>query len=268
MTADAVILAAGRGSRLGPLTDNAPKCLMQLAGRSLLEHHVAALRETGLERIEVVTGYQAAQIQRLMLPTVHNPDWERTNMVASLLCARDALRSERDLIVGYGDIVMEPKVVAALLDAPGDIATVIDQDWLSLWQQRSESPISDAETLRMTADGRITEIGGKPRSLDEIQGQYIGLTKFTRAGKDMLATFVNSVRGGATRLPRPLETAHFTDLLQGLILAGHEVRAAKIRGGWLEIDTREDLALYEHGLQDGSLHRFFKPGMAEKAAQS
>jgi L-glutamine-phosphate cytidylyltransferase len=177
-------------------------------------------------------------------------------MVASALCAEDAFRNERDLIVAYSDIVYEPRVIAALLAASGDVVTAIDRDWLALWRERSDDPLADAESLALDERGRILDIGGRPASLEAIQGQYIGLTRFTPTGKRRLLDLMARGRLGAWRAPKPLESLHFTDALAGLIDADQPVQAATIHGGWLEVDTPRDLALYDALWRRGDLHRF------------
>lgn len=266
MTLQVVILAAGRGSRLAPLTDDRPKCMVELHGRPLIEWQLASLRDAGLRDIQVVTGYCAERIAALGLPTIANKRWEDTNIVASFLCARNALTNDRPVIVSYGDIVFEPRVVSALIEAPGDIVTTVDLDWLKLWQLRNDDPLNDAETLRLEKGGVISDIGRKPRSLGEIDAQYIGLTKFTAKGKRALLEFVASSSTPVWPLPKPVDQTHFTDLLRGLIAAGVEVRAAAIHGGWLEVDTPGDLKLYEKQLEAKAYASFFSAAAVPAAS--
>ena len=109
----AIILAAGRGSRLHPYTDSAPKCLTELAGRSLIDRQVATLRSAGVTDILIATGYLADQLAFPGTRQVHNPDWATTNMVESLFVAEADFGD--DLIVTYSDIVYEPRIIEALL---------------------------------------------------------------------------------------------------------------------------------------------------------
>ena len=96
-------------------------------------------------------------------------------------------------------------------------------------------------TLRLAPDGRILEIGQKPRSLAEIQGQYMGLMKFSSAGIATLKrSFGEARRSGALR-GKPVEKAYMTDLLQSLIDAGERLDAVPVNGGWIEVDTVADL---------------------------
>ena len=87
----AIVLAAGRGSRMGQLTQYAPKCLTILAGKPLIEWQIQALREAGITEIGVVRGYMAAKISYPGVATFENPRWAETNMVMSLVCASEWL---------------------------------------------------------------------------------------------------------------------------------------------------------------------------------
>ncbi len=123
----AIILAAGRGSRLHPYTEDCPKCLTELAGMSLIGRQVATLRAAGIEDILIATGYKAEMLALPDTRQVINPDWATTNMVETLFCAEEYFSDE--LIVSYGDIVYEPKVLAALLACPHDISVTVDLNW-------------------------------------------------------------------------------------------------------------------------------------------
>ena len=111
----AVVLAAGEGTRLRPLTADRPKCLVELGGRSLLERQIAVLRAAGISDITVVGGYRADQLRGQTWQVVRNEDYATTNMVATLFCARDTWSSDTDLVVCYGDIVYEQRVLRTLL---------------------------------------------------------------------------------------------------------------------------------------------------------
>lgn len=232
-----VILAAGRGRRLGPLTDRVPKCLVRLGGRALLDWQLAALRQVGIDDIAVVGGYRAARLRRRRVVVLRNADWGRSNMVASLLCARAWLRSAPTL-VGYGDIVYHPSLPAALLAADADVAIVYDRAWRALWDARFERAEDDAESLRVAA-GAVRSIGGRVRSLARVQGQYIGLVRFTPRGWRRTERYLTSLDAATIRT---LET---TDLLARLVRDGMTVGAVPIDGRWCEVDTPRDLALYE-----------------------
>ena len=244
----AVILAAGRGSRMGRLTEDAPKCLVPLAGRELLDWQVTALRAAGIDHVGVVRGYKAHLLGGRGLDTFDNPAWAETNMVASLSCARDWLAAG-PVVVSYSDIFYPSAAVAALMAAPVDIAMTYDPHWLDLWSQRFADPLSDAETFRMEGS-RVVEIGRRGRrttSLDDIKGQYMGLLKFTPAGWRAVERHLDTL---SEERRRKLD---MTSLLSGLIAAGHPVEGVAVSGPWGEVDNGDDLALYERLIAEGRL---------------
>lgn len=251
----AVILAAGRGSRMGPLADARPKCLVEFLGTPLIEWQIAALRAAGIPEIVLVTGYRAEALAAYGDTHLHNPDWASTNMVHTLAMAREVLTAPGATIVAYADLVYEPRVVAALGTEKCDVATAVDLQWERLWRERFDNPLDDAETLKRDGNGMLLEIGRKPGSLDEIQGQFMGLTRMTRAGAEaFLDAFDAAVRGDAAPFgPRDAVNAYFTDLLQRLIDTGVGVIGVESEGGWLEFDNAEDVALYHRWAETGAL---------------
>src|SRR6202167_3631139 len=116
----ALILAAGRGSRMGRLSDDRPKCLVDLNGQSLIERQVAALRRGGVDEIGVVRGYRAEMIDLPVLSYFANERWAETNMVMSLTAAAPWLRSG-SVIVSYADIFYRSELVRGLAGAPGQL---------------------------------------------------------------------------------------------------------------------------------------------------
>lgn len=257
----AVILAAGRGSRMGSLGDAQPKCLVEFLGQPLIEWQIDALRAAGIPEIVLVTGYRAEGLASYGDAQRHNADWATTNMVHTLSMARDILVTPGATIVAYADLVYEPRVVTALGRARNDIATAIDLRWERLWRARFEDPLDDAETLKRDGNGMLLEIGRKPGSLDEVQGQFMGLTRMTQAGAEMfLKAFDSAVRGDTAPFgPRDAANAYFTDLLQRLIDNGVGVGGIETEGGWLEFDNADDVALYHRWAESGTLACQFDP---------
>lgn len=237
----AIILAAGEGSRLRPYTNDRPKCLVEIDGISLLDRQLAVLRHCGVTDLTIIKGYLAERFQREGVRSVLNPRYDETNMVWTLFCARELLQG--DLIISYGDIVYSRQVLDQLLAANFDFNIVIDRQWERYWRERSEDPLADAETLRLSENGLITEIGQPPRTLADIQGQYIGLMKFSATAVAKLrTTFDAACEIGDLGGKRP-ENAYMTDLLQTLIANGESLHPVFIDGDWVEVDTVADLEL-------------------------
>ncbi len=251
----AIILAAGEGLRLRPHTLDRPKCLVELGGKPLLARQTEVLKSLGIRDITVVTGYMAHKIEAMGYRTVHNPDYASTNMVASLMCAAKLLDGSADVLVAYGDIVYQPGVVRALLQSQGPICTSVDRCWLRLWQIRFEDPLVDAETLRMNDSGDILELGRKPESLAEIEGQYMGLIKISAEFAPRLRLAYQDLNTTNSAHGKNAADIFMTDFLQNLIDSGQPVRAVPVCGGWVEVDTTEDLKLYNRMYREGTLSK-------------
>lgn len=242
-----LILAAGRGSRLGALCAERPKCLVEFAGRPLLERQIAALRAGGVKEVGIVRGYRAELLEGRAPRLFDNPRWAQTNMVMSLACAAEWLRSG-PVIVSYGDIFFRPELVRALAEAPGELVITFDRAWRSLWTRRFIDPLSDAETFRTDARGQLLEIGGRAQHLEEIQGQYMGLLKFTPGAWTVVEALLAELE------PQQRDRLDMTALLRRL-LAEQLLPIATVatEGGWGEIDNPSDLELYEKMLARGEL---------------
>ncbi|MCC5931452.1 MAG: phosphocholine cytidylyltransferase family protein [Cyclobacteriaceae bacterium] len=234
-----ILLAAGEGTRLRPYTLEVPKCLVEVEGRSLIDRQLDILTSEGISEQIIIGGYLVNKLYGRGSKILENKRFDETNMVWTLFCADEEL--EGDIIVSYGDIVYSSQNLQSLLNSTADIAVTIDMDWEDYWSKRMEDPLSDAETLKISSDGFITEIGQKPRSLSEIEGQYMGLMKFSAEGvKTLKKVFYQAQKDGNIRGKNP-ENAYMTDLLQLMIDKGHKIKAVPVHGGWIEVDTVDDL---------------------------
>lgn len=240
-----IILAAGRGSRMSGLTEERPKCLVEIAGQPLLYWQLTALRDAGVDDIAVVCGYRSEMIEAQLdrapahFTILRNPRWAETNMLSTLFCAAE-WANEKETIVSYSDIVYPAAHVAALTGAKQPIAITYDTQWEALWRLRQENPLEDAETF-LAQDGLLKEIGNKPQSLEQVQGQYMGLIKITPEGwrimsreKDELADLVNKT--------------DMTGFLRRLLTKNIPVGAVPVAGKWCEVDSERDLELYTQRL--------------------
>jgi choline kinase len=254
----AIILAAGQGTRLVPYTLDKPKCLVELAGKSLLARQYEVLKDLGIDETVVVAGYRNDCISDKGFPTVLNPDFASTNMVSSLMCGRHFLDGTDDVLILYGDIVFETRVLKQIIDSTADIAVGANSEWLKLWTARMEDPLSDAETLKVDAANRISEIGGKAKSLQEIEGQYMGMIKLSKQATPKVTGLFEDLTASSKMSESELANMYMTDFIQAMIDRGDPVTAVHVDGGWLEVDTSEDLELYESLWQQGALNQFCK----------
>jgi len=243
----ALILAAGRGSRMGALGEDRPKCLVELGGRPLLERQVAALRRGGAAEIGVVRGYRA---EMLDIPGIHafdNPRWSQTNMVMSLAAAAEWLKAG-PVLVSYADIFYRSQLISELKSAHGELVISFDRQWRELWSRRFAEPLSDAETFRIGARGELLEIGGKTERIEDIEGQYMGLLKFTPRAWGVIEALLAA-------LEAPIrDRLDMTGLLRRLLAARSvEIMTCGTNGQWGEIDNPGDVELYEAMTNSGEL---------------
>ena len=159
-------------------------------------------------------------------------------MVHSLFCAEKEMND--DLIISYADIVFTPKILQLLIENNEKFVVTIDEKWRELWDFRMENPLEDAETMKMNMDGNIIEIGKKPRSYADIQGQYIGLFKISKSITKKLRTFYRSLDNSVSFDSYELKKMYMTSFIQLVINRLMTVKAQIIQRGWLEFDTIED----------------------------
>ncbi|MDE5825227.1 MAG: phosphocholine cytidylyltransferase family protein [Lachnospiraceae bacterium] len=252
-----IILAAGQGTRLRPLTDDRPKCMVEVNGRSIIERQLDTIHACGIkdEDITIVCGYCSDMLKKKFEGTdIHfivNEQYETTNMVCSLMCAKSIMETENDIIVSYGDIIYNEAVFQKILDAEDDMSVIVDDGWYGYWSERCEDPLDDAESLMFDGEDYLTDIGQKTTDLAKVQSQYIGLMRFSGKGlKAVLSLSEEAKRKSDNgeslwRTTRNYDKMYMTDLLQGLIDEKNKLRAVHIQRGWFEIDDCDDLRIVE-----------------------
>jgi len=234
-----IILAAGEGTRLRPYTLDRPKCMVEIDGVSLIDRQLEVLKSEGIDDIVIIGGYKSEMLKRGDIKLKVNARYFETNMVWTLFSAEEEL--EGDVIVSYGDIVYSKNILKALIKSKADIAVTIDMKWEGYWRERNENPLDDAETLKLRKDGTISEIGQKPSSLEEIEGQYMGLMKFSSEGVRQIKSAFHSALESGKLLGKEVENSYMTDLLQSIVNIGGKVASVQIDEDWVEVDTVEDL---------------------------
>ena len=255
-----IILAAGRGTRLSPLTDDKPKCMVKLFGKSLLEWQIEKFRKFGIKDISVVTGYKKELISMDGIKIYYNKNFEKTNMIETLFCAKKEINET--VIVSYGDIIFEDSVVQKLIESNEDFSIIVDKEWKKYWDMRFDNPLDDAESLILDSENNIKNIGQKTTTLHEIQGQYIGLMMFKGNSTKIIKKFYEKMKKLSKIDKNPLnsnlsfELSYMTDFLQGLIDEKYKLKAILIKNGWLELDSIQDYEIYNKLYHEGKISNF------------
>jgi L-glutamine-phosphate cytidylyltransferase len=230
---DALIMAAGRGSRLGSHTDERPKALVDLGGISPLELQLEILVSRGIRRVILVTGYQREMTERAAaerlagrakLDIVWNPFWSVTNVIGSAWIARDRLQGA--FVYLHADTVLEPSIVDDLLSADGAAALAIDFRACEPEQMKAE-----------VTDGRVVYLS-KELAVERTAGEFIGVGVF---GDEAVAPVIE---GLDAVLAQGTLQAYFEAAINHAVLGGLDVVPVPTNGrSWTEIDFEEDLAL-------------------------
>lgn len=234
----AIVLAAGRGSRLGSLTDDKPKCLVSINRRTLLDRAISALRAGGVSSIAVVGGYRSELVSPFADHLFLNPTWSSSGIFSSLCRAQTWLEGETCLVT-YSDIFFGSGIVRALSKIEAPIAIAFDPNAVELWRQRFSNPLADLETFAISPSGYVSEIGGRPKDFAEVQGQYMGLLRIHPVGWQALL----DARATLERERQPL--ADMTTLLSIALARGITIAAVPTEEPWGEVDTPQDIAVYE-----------------------
>jgi len=230
----AIILSAGRGSRLLPLTQDRPKCLLPLDADTLIEWQVRQLSRCGVNEIVVVVGFGAPSVEAVLAPmqrpglvirTLYNPFFDVADNLGSCWLARAEM--DRDFIVLNGDTLFETEVLRRLLASPrAPITVTID---------RKES--YDADDMKVRLEGtRLAEIG-KTLPLERVDGESIGMLLFRDTGPRLFATAVDRAMRMADGVRwwylKVIDTLAATGAVQTVSIEGLE---------WGEVDYAPDLA--------------------------
>lgn len=231
----AIILSAGQGRRLLPLTENTPKCLLPVAGKSVLAWQIDALLAAGIEEITIITGFQVAQIEELLqqrysrhstIKILFNPFYEVADNLASCWIARTEMDS--DFLILNGDTVIEAALLDKVLNSESAPVT-LSVDF-------KDSYDADDMKVQLNADGWVRQVS-KIVPPHQVNAESIGLIYFRGDGVRIFRQAVEE----ALRHPAELKSWYLSIIDR--LAKQHRVNSCSINGlRWCEIDFIEDLA--------------------------
>lgn len=231
----AVILAAGRGSRLNGRAGESPKCLVRAGGISLIERQIRVLRDAGITDIAIVVGCQAARVRRECgqgITYIENARYAQTNSLYSLWMARPLLYEE--FMVLNCDVLFHPVLLDDLLGSRHENALLLG------YREASQPPYGDEEMKVKVRSGRVIDMS-KDMDPEEADGENLGIVKFSASGAAALVRIMDGlVAAGGLRDWAPRAFAAFAQT--------HALFAVGTRGlPWIEIDFPED---YDRALRE------------------
>ena len=234
MSYKGIILAAGRGSRLKKKTDVLPKCLVKFKGYTLLERVIQNFIENEINEINVVAGYKQNKITLPGIKKIYNHKWNKSSIMTSLFCCNKILKKNK-CIISYSDIIYKKKIIDVLKKTRGDIVLLSNNNWKKLWSQRFINPLSDLETFKIK-NNRLVNIGEKPKRINDIQGQYMGVLKITPNGWNKIIKHINLY------YKNKIDNLDITKFLSTFVKnKKNKIFVKKISTSWYEIDNQKDL---------------------------
>ena len=231
----AIIMAAGVGSRLGDLTKDKPKAFLEIKGKKLIEYNLDVLRSFGIEDVTIVTGYMCEKFEELTkdmpgVRCVFNPFYETVNVLGSFYIGQEYLKDD-DLIYLHADTLADPAIFRRMIESDSDIVMPVD------------FKECDEEAMKVRTDsGKITEVSKRiPLNLSE--GEFIGICKIKKE-------IIPSLKAVSKQLLKKKElNSYFEAAIQELIDQDKvDVLSVPTDGDfWIEIDFVED---YEKAIKD------------------
>ncbi|GLB24139.1 nucleotidyltransferase [Lacrimispora xylanolytica] len=233
----AIIMAAGKGSRLGDLTDNKPKSFMEIKGIKMIEYNIAMLHAFGIRDIIIVTGYQSERFDELTekidgIQCVFNPFFEMVNVLGSFFIAKDFLRD--DFVYLHADTLCDPKIFNTMLHEEGDIILPVDY-----------SPCDEEAMKVKVLDGKVVEIN-KTMKCENCEGEFIGIAKLNKNVIDELN------KATVQLMKEKAFTSYFEAAVQRVIdRQSFLVKSISTEGYfWSEVDFEEDYQRACTGIPD------------------
>ena len=241
----AIILAAGEGSRMGKLTQNIPKPLVKVNGKSIVERQLSILKQNGISDIIIITGPHNEKFNFEKIRYIPDKNFRGHDQLDSLMNAKKEI--DGDTIILFADIIFEDIILAKILESKSDISIAVDMNWERTYASRTDNSFDEADKVRFEL-GNITRIFKTMTEEDkkfEI-GEFIGLMRLSKNGSKQLVDCyekIQNIHKGKFHDASSLEKAKLVDLLQELIENKIEINAIPITGKWCEIDTEKDLEI-------------------------
>ena len=241
---NAIILAAGKGTRLRPETISIPKCMVKLFDKSLLEMQIDVFKKCSINDISIVTGYLADKITFPSINYFKNENYSSTAGNESIFCAKEKLQD--CTIITYGDLVFEKAVIDQVIDFKGDIGIAVELDWKPHYDGRTLHQMSEADNVLFDKEGNILEMRKNIQKPDSKIGEFAGIVKLSKNGSkvflDKYSKLEISHQGKFHNAPS-LKQSIIPDMIQELIDSKINVEPIYVSGKWCEIDTPQDLEI-------------------------
>jgi phosphoenolpyruvate phosphomutase len=247
-----IIPAAGEDKVFKEILNGKPKAMLEICGKTLLDHQIQTLSKANLADITLIAGYGRDNLRAEGINILENPEYHKGSMLNSLLIAKEKMSN--GFIMLYSDILMEDHILSKLMECKEDIVLVADNS--TQYHQPEEGNILDyiisknhyksaRREIRFTSENVVANIGNKINP-DTATHEFIGLARFSKTGAEQfLETYSDVINNFSGKFQESKDISHltFTDLIQEMIDRGFAIHYMEIHKGWLEIHNADHIAL-------------------------
>lgn len=234
MNVNAIILAASQGERFGGLTEEIPKVLLKVNGKTLLSSQVGAFNQIGIKDISVVRGFAKDKVKASNIKTIDNDDFATTSELYSLYLARDELKD--NTVISYGDIYYKGYILNELLNDDNDITIIVDADIEENGDYRDYIKADKPYAKTLFLETASLEEASHSLDSERIDGEFIGLWKVNRKGAQIVKDTLESLAAKDN-----FKQLRMSDLFNEIAAQDHRIAVKYIKGSWLDIDNIIDL---------------------------
>ena len=234
-----IILAAGRGTRLGYHTKEIPKGLVDVNGKSIIERQIELFKKNGITEIVIVRGYKKEKFCWNDVTFIDNEDFANNNQLASLVLAQNMVSG--NVLILFGDLIFEQTILDQILASSSDISIAVDLNWKERYDENRNNQFPALAEIENDKITRISE--NKSLARKKSSGEFFGIMKLSSKGSKILTDVIEKTkhRKGKFHDSHSFAMGKIPDIIEEIIDLGFTVKPILVSDKWFEVDTILDL---------------------------
>ena len=234
-----IILAAGRGTRLGHHTKEIPKGLVDVNGKSIIERQIELFEKNGITDIVIVRGYKKKKFCWDNVTFIDNEDFANNNQLASLVLAQNMVSG--NVLILFGDLIFEQTILDQILASSSDISIAVDLKWKERYDENRNNQFPALAEIENDKITRISE--NKSLIRKKLCGEFFGIIKLSSKGSKILTDVIEKTKynKGKFHDSHSFGMGKIPDIIEEVIELGFIVQPVFVNGKWFEVDTILDL---------------------------
>ncbi|MDP7197621.1 MAG: phosphocholine cytidylyltransferase family protein [SAR202 cluster bacterium] len=234
-----IILAAGRGTRLGHHTKEIPKGLVDVNGKSIIERQIELFKKNGITEIVIVRGYKKEKFCWNDVTFIDNEDFANNNQLASLVLAQNMVSGS--VLILFGDLIFEQTILDQIFASNSDISIAVDLNWKERYDENRNNQFPALAEIENDKITRISE--NKSLARKKLSGEFFGIMKLSSKGSKILTDVIEKTKHhkGKFHDSDSFTMCKIPDIIQEIIDLEFVVKPILVDGKWFEVDTILDL---------------------------